>query len=151
MPSTPTKSGSIDPATTTPEIVNMSTDNGSSNSRTPNHSSPLSTPASRLSIDNDGAGWAKDKDIRPRPIRPKFSDLKNIECQVIRETTQTLGQVTQTLELGESDTPVTLSQEDKIRVIANSVISRPGELLLTLSESLKQAMLDKLIKKKITD
>ena len=92
-----------------------------------------------------------DKDFRPRPIRPKFSDLKNIQCQVIRETTTTLGQVTQLLELGESNTPVVLSQEDKIRVIANSVISRPGELLLTLSESLKQAMLDKLIKKKITD
>ena len=151
MPSSPTKSGSTDPSNTSLEVVNTSTDNGNSTSRTPNHSSPFSTPASRLNIDNDGAGWATDKDFRPKPIRPKFSDLKNIQCQVTREVTTKLGQVTQVLELGESKTPKVLSQEDKIRVIANSVISRPGELILTLSESLKQAMLNKLIKKKISD
>ena len=151
MPTTPAKSASTDPSTSTPEAVNMSTDKGTSNSRTPNPSSPLSTPASRLSIEKDGAGWASDKDTRPKPLRPKFSELKTLECQVIRETNQRLGQVSYPLELGERDTPVTLSQEDKIRVIANSIIARPGELLLTLSESLKQAMLDKLIKKKITD
>ena len=151
MPTPPAKSGSTDPANTSQEVVNMSTDNGNPNTRTPNLSSPLSTPASRLNIDNDGAGWATDKDFRPKPIRPRFSDLKNIECQVSREVTTKLGQITQELDLGISKTPKVLSQEDKIRVIANSVISRPGVLILTLSESLKQAMINKMIKKDITD
>ena len=151
MPTPPAKAGSTDLANTSQEVVNMSTDNGNPNTRTPNLSSPLSTPASRLNIDNDGAGWATDKDSRPTPIRPKFSDLKHIECQVSREVTTKLGQITQELDLGKSKTPKVLSQEDKIRVIANSVISRPGVLILTLSESLKQAMINRIIKKDTMD
>ena len=126
----------------------MSTDKGTSNSRTPNVTSPLSSPASRLSIGKDGAGWANDQDTRPKPLRHKFSELKTLGCQVIRETTMRLAQVSHPLELEKDDTPDTLSQEDKIRVVANSIIARLGELLLTLTESLRQAMLDKIVKKK---
>ena len=53
-------------------------------------------------------------------LRHKFSDLKKLKCQVIIETNNRLAQVN-ALELEKDDIPATLSQEDKIRVVANSI------------------------------
>ena len=115
-PTPPAKSGSNAPAMATQETVNSTPDTENPNSRSLNLSSPHSTPKSRLNIDNDGdgAGWATDNDFRPKPIRPRFSDLKHIECQVAREVTTKLGLITQELDLGKSKTPKVLSQEDTL-------------------------------------
>ena len=145
MSTTPSRSSSHDPTTPNPEDTTMSTGkNTSSNSLTPTVPSPTKSPISRLSNGKDGAGWANDQDTRPKPLRHKFSDLKKLKCQVIVETNNRLAQV-KALELEKDDIPDTLSQEDKIRVVANSICARPGELLLSLNASLRQALLDKFV------
>ena len=146
MSTTPSKSSSHDPTTPTPEDITMSTGKDTStNSLTPTVASPTKPPISNLSNGKDGAGWATDQDNRPKPLRHKFSELKNIKCQVYSETFERLAQVT---DLEVEDTPATLSHADKIRVVTNSICARPGEMLLFLNASLRQALLDKLVTNK---
>ena len=82
--------------------------NTSSNSLTPTVPSPTRSPISRLSNGKDRAGWANDRDTRPKPLRHKFSDLKKLKCQVIVETNNRLAQV-KALVLEKDDIPDTLS------------------------------------------
>ena len=137
---------------TTEELINSTPDPENPNSRTPNLSSPNSTPKTRLNIENDeaGAGWATDNDPRPKPVRPRFGDLKHIECQVASQTIAKLG-VWKSDELDLGEIPKVTSEVDQTRSIANRIISRPGKLFLILSEILKKDMISKMIKKDLID
>ena len=139
----PSTSASPDPTTPNSEDTTMSTGKDTpTNPLTPTEVSPTKPPISNLSNGKDGAGWATDQDNRPKPLRHKFSELKNIGCQVYSETIQRLAQVT---DLVVENPPATLSHADKLRVITNSICARPGEMLLVMNASLRQALLDKLI------
>ena len=99
--------------------------------------SPLKSPVVNLS-NKDGAGWSNDQDNRPKPIRHKFSDLKNLECQVYTDSINHLSKVI-------DHPPAARSHEDRLRVITNIICARPGEMLLLLNTSLRKSLLEQLV------
>ena len=153
-PTPPGKSGLQASSMATQETNNSTPNPNDPNSRSPRVPSPNSSPKTRLNIENDdeGAGWATENDTRPKPVRPRFNDLKNIECQVTSGILAKLNELSsEDLSRGGCASPKVRSEEDHIRSIANRIISRPGEIILVTSEILKQAMIENLIKKDLMD
>ena len=104
--------------------------------------SPNKSPVVNLSNNKDGSGWSNDQDNRPKPIRHKFSELKNLECQVY---TDTLNHLSQVIDDEVDPLPVVRSHEERLRVITNIICARPGEMLLFLNASLRKALLEHLV------
>ena len=148
MSASPKPTSSSSPKPTTPDSADKTMSIGKDTPTDPHASpviSPNKSPTANLSNRKNGAGWSNNQDIRPKPLRHKFSELKNLECQVYTETIHKLSQV---IDEEVDNAPVARSHEDKIRVITNIICARPGEMLLFMNASLRLALLDNLVTNK---
>ena len=92
-------------------------------------------------------GWSHDhdQDRRPKPVRHRFSELKNIECQVY---TDSLGHLSRVIEKDTDVPPVARTHSEALRVITNVLCVKPGEIFLLLNSCVRKVLLGKLIDKK---